>query len=141
MWRPTVAWGGRGARETGQQGRETGPGQGESDAWRLPKQEVEWQWRHSSGRGSCTAPAVEGAEQGSRGCQRKKKGGGGVFSRDLVVKYRNPRDLTVKQNSPLIKNSNEEVTKIKVVEFFKPYNIALEFKFKNPRYTALNFKI
>jgi hypothetical protein len=54
---------------------------------------------------------------------------------------RNPRDLTVEQNSPLIQNSNEEVTKIKIVAFFKPYNIALEFKFKNPRYTALNFKI
>jgi hypothetical protein len=68
--------GGRGARETGQQGRETGPGQGESDAWRPPKQEVERQRRHSGGRGSCTAPAAEGAEQGGRGCQRKKKGGG-----------------------------------------------------------------
>jgi hypothetical protein len=70
----------------------------------------------------------------------EEEGGGGV-SRDLVAKYKNPRDLTVEQNSPLIQNSNEEVTKIKVVAFFKPYNIALEFKFKNPRYTALNFKI
>jgi hypothetical protein len=27
--------------------------------------------------------------------------------------------------------------KIEVVEFFKPYNIALGFKFKNPKYRAL----
>jgi hypothetical protein len=27
--------------------------------------------------------------------------------------------------------------KIEVGEFFKPYNIALGFKFKNPRYIAL----
>jgi hypothetical protein len=60
--------GGRGARETGQQRRETGPKQGESDAWMPPKQEVERQQRHSGDRGSCTAPAAEGAEQGSRGC-------------------------------------------------------------------------
>jgi hypothetical protein len=58
-------------------------------------------------------------------------------SRDLVAKYRNPRDLTVNQNSPLIQNSIEEVTKIKVVEFFKSYNIALGFKFRNPKYIAL----
>jgi hypothetical protein len=62
--------------------------------------------------------------------------GGGV-SRDLVAKYRNPRDLIVKQNSPLIQNFNEEVTKIIVVEFFKSYNIALGFKFRNPKYTTL----
>jgi hypothetical protein len=30
--------------------------------------------------------------------------------------------------------------KIKVGEFFKPYNIALRFKFKNPKYTALHVK-
>jgi hypothetical protein len=61
-------------------------------------------------------------------------------SRDLVAKYRNSRDLIVKQNSPLIQNFNEEVTKIKVVEFFKSYNIALGFKFRNPKYTALILK-
>jgi hypothetical protein len=72
--------------------------------------------------------------RGAEGCQRKKRWG---VSRDLVAKYRNPRDLTVKQNSPLIQNSNEEVTKIKDVEFFKSYNIALGFKFRNPKYTAL----
>jgi hypothetical protein len=59
--------GGRGAHEPGQQGRETGSGQGESDAWRPPKQEVERQRRDSGGRGSCTVPVAEEAEQGSRG--------------------------------------------------------------------------
>jgi hypothetical protein len=29
------------------------------------------------------------------------------------------------------------MTKIEVVEFFKPYNIALGLKFKNPKYNAL----
>jgi hypothetical protein len=29
------------------------------------------------------------------------------------------------------------MTKIEVGEFFKPYNIALGFKFRNPKYTAL----
>jgi hypothetical protein len=33
--------------------------------------------------------------------------------------------------------------KIEVVEFFKPYNIALRFKFKNPKYKGLilNFEL
>jgi hypothetical protein len=30
--------------------------------------------------------------------------------------------------------------KIKVVEFFKPYNIALRFKFKKPKFTVLHVK-
>jgi hypothetical protein len=30
--------------------------------------------------------------------------------------------------------------KIKVVEFFKPYNINIGFKFKNPKLIALNVK-
>jgi hypothetical protein len=68
--------GGRGVCKRGQWSEEIGPGQGESDAWRPTKQEVERQRRHSGGRGSCPAPAAEGAEQGSRGCQRKKKEGG-----------------------------------------------------------------
>jgi hypothetical protein len=35
------------------------------------------------------------------------------------------------------------MAKIEVVEFFKPHNIALGFKFKNPRYKALilNFEL
>jgi hypothetical protein len=132
-----VAGGGsgdRGVREKGQQRGETGPGQGESDVWRPPKQEVGRQRQHSgSGEVLCTGGSEE---QGSRGVPEEEEIGGRV-SRDLVAKYRNPRDLIVKQNSPLIQNSNEEVTKIKVVEFFKSYNIALGFKFRNPKYTAL----
>jgi hypothetical protein len=100
-----VAGGGsgdHGARERGLQRGETGPGQGESDAWRPPKQEVGRQRQHSGGgEVLCTGGSEE---QGSRGVPEEEE---------------NPRDLTVKQNSPLIQNSNEEVTKIKVVEFFK----------------------
>jgi hypothetical protein len=51
--------------------------------------------------------------------------------------------LTVNYDFPLIQNPNEKMIKIEVVEFFKPYNIALGFKFKNPKYTALilNFEL
>jgi hypothetical protein len=68
----------RGTRETGQQGRETGPGQGRVTRGGRPSR----RWSCSGGRGSCTAPAAEGAEQGSKGCQRKTKGGEGL--RDLL---------------------------------------------------------
>jgi hypothetical protein len=37
----------------------------------------------------------------------------------------------------LIQKPNEKMIKIEVVEFFKPYNIALGFKFKNLKYNAL----
>jgi hypothetical protein len=83
--------GGRGVCKRGQRRVEIGPGQGESDAWRPTKQEVEWQRQHNGGRGSCIAPAAEGAEQGSRGCQRKKRG-----SEGLMCKTRKSRDLSVK---------------------------------------------
>jgi hypothetical protein len=36
--------------------------------------------------------------------------------------------------------SNEEMPKMKVEEFFKPYNISLRFKFKNPKHIALHVK-
>jgi hypothetical protein len=68
--------GGHGVCKRGQRRGEIGPGQWVSDVWRPTKQEVERQQRHSGGRGSCTAPVAEGVEQGSRGCQRKKKEGG-----------------------------------------------------------------
>jgi hypothetical protein len=48
-----------------------------------------------------------------------------------MCKFKNCRDLSVKSNFPLIQNSNEEMPKTKVGEFFKLYNIALGPKFKN----------
>jgi hypothetical protein len=56
--------GSRGTRGGGQQGRGTGPGQGERDAWRSIQQEVERQRRHSSdGEGLCTGGRGGRAEQ------------------------------------------------------------------------------
>jgi hypothetical protein len=66
----------RGAREGGQQGRGTGPREGEDDAWRSIQQEVERRRRQSGGQGRGTAPAAGGAEQRST-CPRKKKRGEG----------------------------------------------------------------
>jgi hypothetical protein len=85
----------------------------------------------------CSAPAAV-SSRGAEGCQRKKKGGRGP--RDSFAKRKKSRDLSVKQNFPLIYNPNEEKPKIEVGEFFKPYNIALGFKLRNSKYTALHFK-
>jgi hypothetical protein len=76
------------------------------------------------------------SSRGAEGCERKKNGGRGL--RDSCAKPKKSRDLSVKPNFPLIYNPNEEKPKIEVGEFFKPYNIALGFKFRNPKYTILN---
>jgi hypothetical protein len=68
-------------------------------------------------------------------CQRRKKGKEGP--KDLVGICRNLRDFTINRIFPLIQNSNEEITKIKIVGFFKSFNFALGFKFKNPKLNAL----
>jgi hypothetical protein len=75
-----------------------------------------------------------GAEEQGR-CQRRKKREGGP--KDFPGICKNLRDLTVNQIFPLIQSSNEEMTKIEVVEFFKSYNFALRLKFRNLKYTAL----
>jgi hypothetical protein len=62
-----------------------------------------------------------GAEE-QRRCQRRKKRGGGP--KDLVGICKNLRDSSVNWIFPLIQSSNEEMTKIEVVEFFKLYNFA-----------------
>jgi hypothetical protein len=85
----------------------------------------------------CSAPAAV-SSRGAEGCQRKKKGGRGP--RESCAKPKKSRDLSVKQKFPLIYNPNEEKPKIEVGDFFKPYNIALRFKFKNSKYIALHFK-
>jgi hypothetical protein len=48
--------------------------------------------QHSGGRGRCTTPTGEEAEQ-SRACQRKKKGGG---PRGLFELFKNLRDPFIK---------------------------------------------
>jgi hypothetical protein len=97
-WRPSRAPGSGGACKRGQRRGEIGPGQGETDAWRSIKQEVERQRRHSGGG---KVPCTSGREQhGRRGGQRKKKGGRGP--KDLCAKLKDSRDLSVKQNFPLI---------------------------------------
>jgi hypothetical protein len=63
-WRPCRAPGGRGACKRGQRRGEIGTGQGERDAWRPTKQEVERQQRHSGGgEVPCTGGRGGRAEQ------------------------------------------------------------------------------
>jgi hypothetical protein len=76
-----------------------------------------------------------GQSRGAEGRQRKKKRGGGP--RGLFRIFKNLTELIVNGIFPLIQSSNEEMTKIEVVEFFKSYNFALELKFRNLKYTAL----
>jgi hypothetical protein len=68
-------------------------------------------------------------------CQRRKKRGGGP--KDLVGICKNLRDSSVNWIFPLIQSSNEEMNKVEVVEFFKSFNFALGFKFKNLKLNAL----
>jgi hypothetical protein len=75
-WRPADGSGMRGARARGQQGRGTGPGQGEDDAWGSPQQEVARRRRQSGGQGEALPAAGEETEQGT--CSGKKKRGKGV---------------------------------------------------------------
>jgi hypothetical protein len=60
------------------------------------------------------------------------------FLKDLCAISENCRDSTVRQNFPSIQNSNEEMPKTKVEEFFKLYNIALGLKFKNSKLMFLH---
>jgi hypothetical protein len=95
-------------------------------------------WRRG-GAGAAVSSA-DGRRQRSRAGeqsrrQRKKKRGGGL--RDLVGICKNLKDSSVNLIFPLIQNSNEEMTKVEVVEFFKSYNFALGFKFKNLKHNAL----
>jgi hypothetical protein len=90
-------------------------------------------WRGAAGN-SGRQRSSRGAEE-QRRCQRRKKRGGGP--KDLVAICKNLRDSSVNWIFPLIQSSNEEMTKIEVVEFFKSYNFALGFKFKNLKHNAL----
>jgi hypothetical protein len=95
-------------------------------------------WRQG-GAGTAVS-SVDGRQQRNRAgeqstCQRKKKRGGGP--KDLVGICKNLRDSSVNWIFPLIQRSNEEMTKIEVVEFFKSYSFALGLKFKNLKHNAL----
>jgi hypothetical protein len=68
----------------------------------------------------------------AEGCQRKKKRGG---VRGTHLQNQKVQGSLGKVKFPIDLNPNEEMPKIEVGEFFKPYNITLEFKFRNPKYT------
>jgi hypothetical protein len=75
--------------------------------------------------------------------QREKKNRGGreiELHKDLCANLENCRDLSVKYKFSLIYNPNEEMTKTKVGEFFKLYNIALGPKFKNSKLISFHVK-
>jgi hypothetical protein len=87
-------------------------------------------------RGSCTGGrAEEQRSRGQRGFRGRREGGG---PGDWFVKTKNLRDPTVKKDFPLIQRFSEKKPKIKVVEFFKFYRIALGLKFKNSEFVALH---
>jgi hypothetical protein len=73
-WRPSRAPGGRGACKRGQRRGEIGPGKGESDAWRLTRQEVERQRQHSGG-GEVLCTSSRGG-RGGRGVLEEEEGRG-----------------------------------------------------------------
>jgi hypothetical protein len=74
-WQPVDARGSRGARAGGHQGRGTGPGEEEGDAWMQRKQEVDGDGLHSGGRRGSTAGGRR-AEQGPRTRGRRREGRG-----------------------------------------------------------------
>jgi hypothetical protein len=81
-WQPADARGSRGARAGGQQGRGTGPGEEEADAWRKRKQEVDGDGLHSGGRrGSTAGGRAEQSSVGESTCsgrKKRRKGSGGL---------------------------------------------------------------
>jgi hypothetical protein len=87
------------ARAEGQQGRGAGPGQGEIDAWREGKQEVERRRQQSGGQGRGTAGGGKGSKAEHVLREEEERGGG---PGDLFVKTKNFRDLSVKKDFPLI---------------------------------------
>jgi hypothetical protein len=74
-WQLANARGSRGARAGGHQGRGTGPGEEEGDAWMQRKQEVDGDGLHSGGRRESTAGGRR-AEQGPRARGRRREGRG-----------------------------------------------------------------
>jgi hypothetical protein len=87
---------------------------------------------HDRGSGGVSREAEQRSRAGARGGRRGKE-----VRRTSLEFEKNLRDFTVNRIFPLIQSSNEEMSKIKVVEFFKSFNFALGFKFKNPKINAL----
>jgi hypothetical protein len=75
-WRPADSSGIRGARVRGQQGRGTGPGQEENDAWTSSQQEVAW-WRwQSGGQGRSSAGGRRGNKAEEHVLEEEEERGG-----------------------------------------------------------------
>jgi hypothetical protein len=87
-----VAREGRGARRRGQQGRGTGLGQGERDAWKLSKQEVERRWQHNGG-GAVLCTGGRGGRVEQHVLEEEEERG--VVRGGLFGNLRNLRDLSV----------------------------------------------
>jgi hypothetical protein len=67
----------------------------------------------------------------ARGGRREGRGPG-----YLLVISKKFRDLSVNSDSSLLRRSDEKMLNMKVVEFFKLYNIVLGLRFRNSKFTA-----
>jgi hypothetical protein len=132
-WRLASVRGCCGARAGGHQGRGTGPGEEENDAWRKRKQEVDGDSLHSGDRRGTTAGGRAEQSRGPRARGRRREGRG---PGDLFEIFRKFKVLSVNQDFSLLQRSNKKVPKMKVVEFFKLYNIVLGLKFRSSKFTA-----
>jgi hypothetical protein len=104
------------------------------DAWRWSMAGGGEEWPGTAGGGS-------GEEQKSRTEHVPEEEDKGRRSEGPCWKLQNLRDFTVNYIFPLIQSSNEEMTKIEVVELFKSYNFAFGLKFRNLKYTALFYNL
>jgi hypothetical protein len=84
-------------------------------------------WRRAAGQ-----RRLQSREQSGAGGGRERG-----FSQGPFCKTEETQGLYGKLIFPTIQRSNERMPKTKVVELFKPYNIVLGLKFKNPKLAAL----
>jgi hypothetical protein len=56
---------------------------------------------------------------------------------DLFAIPKKCRDFSVNYNFPLLQKSNEKMLNMKVVKFFKLYNIVLGLRFRKSKFTTL----
>jgi hypothetical protein len=68
--------------------------------------------------------------------EEEREGGPG----DLFEISRKFKNLSVNYDFSLLQRSNEKMLNMKVVEFFKLYNIALGLKFRNSKFTTFYVK-
>jgi hypothetical protein len=92
-------------------------------------------WRLSSG---CGIGGERLRQEQSRGeAVVPEEDEAGRCQGDLFAIPKNFRDLSVNLNFSLLQRSNEKMLNMKVVEFFKLYNIVLGFRFRNSKFTTL----